>query len=235
MLWSMDLVENPKLLLIDTCSDAAGVALSGGEHGMEGAALSPRGASAEIIAAVRRLLRGRSWVLADLDGIGVVSGPGSFTGVRTGLAAAKGLAEAHSVGLAAVSRLEVLAEAAELGNSGVALLDAGRGEVYVRDEGEIGGANEWLCRIEELPGRLTGRSVAVAEQRIAERLTSMGFGDVVLRPLTVGDALRPVMRCLHSGGSDVAMVDANYVRRESDIYRAAGSNATIERSAGATE
>ena len=50
-----------------------------------------------------RLLKEKGWALADLDGIGVVAGPGSFTGVRVGLAAAKGLCEAANLPLAVPS------------------------------------------------------------------------------------------------------------------------------------
>jgi hypothetical protein len=49
----------------------------------------------------------------------------------------------------------------------------------------------------------------------------------VLRPLTVADALLPVLRCLGEGGSDMATVDANYVRGEGDIYRRQPQTATI--------
>ena len=60
-----------------------------------------------------------------------MNGPGSFTGVRVGLSAVKGLAEGTDVPVVALSRLEVLSR-----KSGVpsAALDAHRGEVYLRLE-----------------------------------------------------------------------------------------------------
>ncbi len=79
--------------------------------------------------------------LAELDAVGVVGGPGSFTGVRSGMAVAKGFCEAAALRLAVVSRLEVLADAAAL-KDGLAVLDAGRGELYVRDAGS---GREWVC------------------------------------------------------------------------------------------
>ncbi len=246
MLVDVDVVwnDNAKLLLIDTCAEAAGVALSAGSQVVEREVLTPRSASAEIVAAVRLLLARAGWALANLDGVGVVNGPGSFTGVRAGLAAAKGLCEATGLRLAAVSRLEVLAEAgvsddtrgdvcgsepgargpelvalrpglAALG-PGLAALDAGRGELYVREQRAGLEAREWVCRFDELRAIAQGRRVTIAEERLAEQLAGCA---VTLRSLNVGDALRPVLRRMREIGSDVATVDANYVRGEADIYR----------------
>jgi tRNA threonylcarbamoyladenosine biosynthesis protein TsaB len=216
------LEESVRLLLIDTCAEAAGVALSAGLLVVEVEALTPHGASAEIVAAVRLLLARAGWTLAELDGVGVVSGPGSFTGVRAGLAAAKGFCEATGLPLAAVSRLEVLAEAGSLGGeageargSELAVLDAGRGELYVREQRSGQAAREWVCGVEELRTLAVGRTAAVSESHVAERLDGCV---VAMRPLTVADALRPALRRLHDGGSDAAAADANYVRREADIY-----------------
>lgn len=200
--------ESARLLLIDTCGEAAGVALCAGNEVVAREEFGQGRASAEIVAAVRRMLTSVGWTLAELDGVGVVSGPGSFTGVRTGLAAAKGFCEVSGVPLAAVSRLEVL-------GGGLAVLDAGRGEVYVR---EMDG-REWLCGMEELGIVAAGRGVVVAEERVAERLRESGF-EVTQRRLRVEEALAAVRRCLGEGGSDVAAVDANYVRGEGDMYRA---------------
>ena len=69
-----------------------------------------------------------------MKAIGVVVGPGSFTGVRVGLSAVKGLCDAGGVGMVAMSRLELVARAVPAvdGLIAVALLDAGRGEFYGR-------------------------------------------------------------------------------------------------------
>jgi tRNA threonylcarbamoyladenosine biosynthesis protein TsaB len=201
-----------RLLLIDTCGETAGVALSAGEQVVASEDLTRGSASAEIISAVRRLLGRVGRRLAELDAVGVVSGPGSFTGMRTGLATAKGLCEAAGLPLATVSRLEVLADAASL-QEGIVALDAGRGELYVRD---VSAGREWLCSSDALPDVLGGRGVVVAEARVAERLSTC---EPALRALHAGDALGVVLRRLREGGSDVSRIDANYVREESDIYR----------------
>jgi tRNA threonylcarbamoyladenosine biosynthesis protein TsaB len=197
-----------RLLLIDTCGETAGVALCLGPRVVAAEDLVAGEASAQIIAVVRRLLRQAGWKLAELDAVGVVGGPGSFTGVRSGMAVAKGFCEAAALRLAVVSRLEVLADAAAL-KDGLAVLDAGRGEFYVCDAGS---GREWVCARDELP---TGGRVAVAERRVAERLVGR---EPVLYPLHVCDALPVVLRCPGSGGSDIALADANYVRGEQNIY-----------------
>lgn len=68
---------------------------------------------------------------ADVDLWGVCAGPGSFTGLRIGLATVKGLALVHKAPCAAVSTLEALAFGCPAGKGAVlAALDARRGEVY---------------------------------------------------------------------------------------------------------
>lgn len=201
-----------KLLLIDTCGETAGVALCAGHEVLATEDLVQGTASAGIISAVQCLLTQQGWRLAELDAVGVVIGPGSFTGMRAGLATAKGLCEATGLPLAAVSRLEVLANAASL-HDGLVALDAGRGELYVRDTTT---GREWLCSSSDLEVAASGRPVIVAEARIAERLEAL---QPVLYPLHVSDALHVVLLRLRDGGSDVSLTDANYVREESDIYR----------------
>jgi tRNA threonylcarbamoyladenosine biosynthesis protein TsaB len=200
-----------RILLIDTCGDAAGVALCLGEQVMATEEFAAGDASAQIVGGVRRLLHELGWELGDLDAVGVVGGPGSFTGVRTGLAAAKGFCEAGSLKFAMVSRLAVLAEAASLVD-GYAVLDAGRGEVYVRDAAT---GREWLASVEELGKTAKGCAVVCAEQRVKERLAV--FSPVMFQ-LSVGDALPVVLQTLSDGGSDVSLAEANYVRGEQDIY-----------------
>ena len=208
-----------RLLLIDTCGETAGVALSIGQQVLVTEDLARGSASAEIVSAVRRLLEQVGWRLQELDAVGAVSGPGSFTGMRAGLGTAKGLCEAAGLPLAAVSRLEVLADTASL-QDGFVALDAGRGELYVREECS---GREWLCSSEKLVAiatcgndRKKDKRVMIAEERLAERRAEC---KPVLRPLHVSDALGLVLRRLREGGSNVSLIDANYVREESDIYR----------------
>ena len=87
-----------------------------------------------LLPVIERLLRRADRSLGELDGIGVTHGPGSFTGVRIGVATAKGLAYALGVRLVAVSTLAAMAAAmlAEETERQLAIpvLDARRGELF---------------------------------------------------------------------------------------------------------
>ena len=207
--------KSARLLLIDTCGETAGVAVCAGRDVVVSEDLSRGGASAEIVAVVRRLLGQVGWRLVELNAVGVVCGPGSFTGMRTGLAAAKGFCEAAGLRLVGVSRLEVLADAAGAAD-GLVALDAGRGEVYVR---EVISGREWLCADADV-SRDVG--LVVAEERVAERFAAW---KPVRRTLHAGDALGVVLRRLEEVEEDAALVEANYVRGERDIYRKTGEAA----------
>lgn len=83
---------------------------------------------------------------ADLDRIGVTVGPGSFTGLRVGLAFAQGLAAALNRPVVGVSALDALAASADEAATVAALIDARRGQVYARfwRDGEPAGPAEAL-------------------------------------------------------------------------------------------
>src|SRR5580698_4682847 len=123
-----------RILLIHTAGAEGSVALADTEAvpavvAVE--ALPGRSSSERLVPAVRRLLEGRGWKLGELSAVVVVHGPGSFTGVRVGVSAAKGLSEAGGLPLIAVSRLALLAGSVDDGAKTVhTVLDAGRGEFY---------------------------------------------------------------------------------------------------------
>lgn len=68
----------------------------------------------------------------DIDRIGVTVGPGSFTGLRVGLAFAKGMGLALDVPVIGLDSLEAIAASAPREGPGLALIDARRGQAYVR-------------------------------------------------------------------------------------------------------
>src|SRR5882762_1129392 len=122
------------LLVVDTCGSEGAVAaveLRATEHRVRAVRLLPgRETSSRLMPALREVLREAGVELHALSAIAVVYGPGSFTGVRIGVAAAKALAEATGLPLIAISRLQMLAARGGKGTVH-ALLDAGRGDVYV--------------------------------------------------------------------------------------------------------
>ena len=85
-----------------------------------------------VMSLIDRALAAASWNKSDVDGVAVVRGPGSFTGVRIGLGTAEGLALACDCPCFGVHTLEAMAEASgACDGERVCVLGAGRGELYV--------------------------------------------------------------------------------------------------------
>lgn len=129
------------------------------------------------VSLVSEVLDAASSGLADLDGIAVSLGPGSFTGLRVGLGIAKGLSAGTGLALAGVPTLECLARPLG-GTEGliVPARDARRGEVYCSLYRSAGGSLEQVTGYMSLaPEALVGR---IEEERglSAERVTLVGDG-----------------------------------------------------------
>ncbi|RZU40234.1 tRNA (adenosine(37)-N6)-threonylcarbamoyltransferase complex dimerization subunit type 1 TsaB [Edaphobacter modestus] len=206
-----------RLLLIDTSGTEGSVALAEGEGEPKVVAsevLPGRSASERLIPAIRQRMAAEGWKLSELTAIAVVHGPGSFTGVRVGLSAAKGLSEAGRVPLIAVSRLAVLAAAAGSVESDVcAVLDAGRGEFYGGVYAAGRRRSEALLTAQEVAVLAEGASaVVVCEPRVAEALVALR-PRVVEEP-TAKDVLPLAVERVRRGQfDDVEAIDANYLRR----------------------
>ncbi len=89
--------------------------------------------SAQLVPQIAALLKKHGYGKTDLGAFAVASGPGSFTGLRVGLAAIKALAEALQKPIVAISLLEAVAWSSAAHDRVLAALDAGRGDVYVGD------------------------------------------------------------------------------------------------------
>jgi tRNA threonylcarbamoyladenosine biosynthesis protein TsaB len=121
-----------RVLALETSTLAGGVALVDGEATVGEYTLNVRLTHSErLLSAVDRLLVDAGWGPADLDGIAVAVGPGSFTGLRIGLSTAKGLAFASSLRVAQVPTLDAMAATLPFAALPVCpVLDARRDEVY---------------------------------------------------------------------------------------------------------
>jgi tRNA threonylcarbamoyladenosine biosynthesis protein TsaB len=118
------------ILAFDTATSVATSALV-----RDGVVLGERVSTAvRFLEDVDALLRDAHVEPSDLDALAVGIGPGSFTGVRMGLAVARGLAFALELPVAGVSTLDALAAGAP---DAVAVIDAKRREVFVKQGGEI--------------------------------------------------------------------------------------------------
>jgi tRNA threonylcarbamoyladenosine biosynthesis protein TsaB len=88
------------------------------------------GHAAKLLPLARSALEAAGATFADVRRIGVGVGPGTFTGLRIGVATGRALAQATGAELAAVSTLQALAEAAGTEGSVLAVIDARRGEAF---------------------------------------------------------------------------------------------------------
>jgi tRNA threonylcarbamoyladenosine biosynthesis protein TsaB len=212
-----------RILLIDTAGAEGSVALAdtGFAKAIGATEMLPgRTSSERLVPAVKRLMKERGWRLGELAAVAVVHGPGSFTGVRVGLSAAKGLSEAGGVPLIAVSRLALLAARVDGDGPRFAVLDAGRGESYV---GEYFGrrcVREVLMPGEDVLGAGVEGMVVVCEAKVAEALSGLGPRLRIVDEPSAEDALPFALERIEARDfDDVATLDANYLRRtDAEIF-----------------
>ena len=215
----LPLSDDERLLLaIDTCGPSGSVALGrltdSGAEILGETTLEGRTYSATLVAAVEALLKAHKTPLRQVGAIIVVNGPGSFTGVRVGLSAAKGLAEGSGLPVVALSRLAVLAA-----KSGVAdaALDAHRHEIYFRlgEQELLAGAEELAARI---PARSHCRLRSYCRSLAGWRLAGAGLVRVA-EPLASETILLAAARVRASQFDDIALLDGHYLRRsDAEIF-----------------
>ncbi len=232
--------ESGPVLGIDTCGPSSTLALGGTEPdsgidpnidpdpgvdpgpGVDRLTISaqhmlpPRTAGTHLTVALRELFGPNG--PAGLRAIVVVRGPGSFTGMRIGLSAAKALSEATGTPLMAVSRLAVLARRS--GAQAVAL-DAGRGRVYLR----LATGEERLTSVEDTHAALAPKrhggeyagpdiDLAVCGARVAALFPR---ARVVAEP-TAADALQYGWARIEAGDwDDPVTLDALYLWRPEEM------------------
>jgi len=175
-----------QILALDTASPAPSVTLLAAGAVWEEPLPTPsppsRRASEELLPAIERCFAAAGVRLPDCDRIAVCSGPGSFTGLRIGLATAWGLGRAAGIPVETVSTLEAMAEAARgdvPGDSRVAaMLDAGKGEVVLA----VYDLEEDRARLISGPERLPVEGAREAAARLRT---------VALPPDLLGAAVRP--------------------------------------------
>ncbi len=200
----------------DACSVIEVVPLEGGTF------------SAQLVPQIAALLAKHGFSKADIGGFAVVSGPGSFTGVRVGLAAIKALAEVLGKPIAAVSLLEAVA--VSIGSQGrvVAALDAGRGEVYAGDYDLRGDdaplRQERLLTRTKLLETAMGSAIVTSDHSLAEAARGAGL-PVEEIELPRSDVIaRLGWKKIHAGEIvSPEALDANYLRSSSEIFSKSSS------------
>lgn len=191
----------PIILALDTTHEHGSLALlRGGEVVEEAAMLAPGGYAQLLFRKVGELLERHGLKPAEIDCFAAASGPGSFTGVRIGLACVKGLAEAVAKPAAGVSNLQALAS---LGSGALRapVIDARRGEIYGAVYDERGGLvmPEVVMTLEAWK-RTLPEGAEVVELN-PQRLLAAAVARMALAQFRRGEA------------GDPAALDANYVRR----------------------
>jgi tRNA threonylcarbamoyladenosine biosynthesis protein TsaB len=177
-----------RVLAVDTSTMAGGVALVEDARVVGESLLDVRTTHSErLMLAIDRVLTDAGWEARHLDGIAVAVGPGSFTGLRIGLAAVKGLAMALRCPIAAVSTLDAMAAALPWATRAVCpVLDARRGEVYAS-----------LYRWDGTTMRREWEYLALSPEALAAKLTEpvIGVGDgAALVPSPWVTLARPMRR-----------------------------------------
>src|SRR5580698_2852319 len=174
------------LLTIDTSGKNGSLALALATEGnpevklIEAVALAGGTFSAQLVPQIAALLAKHGHAKSDLSAFAAVSGPGSFTGLRVGLAAIKALAEILEKPIAAVSLLEAVVWSSRNAGRVLGILDAGRGDIYVGDY-ELGHGlprmhSESLLTREEFLAQVKGarNPVITPDAALAEILAAAG-------------------------------------------------------------
>jgi tRNA threonylcarbamoyladenosine biosynthesis protein TsaB len=209
-------------LAVDTTADFGSIALAD-ESGVHEEVLlhAPEGFSQVLFGALEALLARQCIRLAEIELFAGAAGPGSFTGVRVGLSAIKGLAEVYGKRVVPVSNLQALAE---FGKSDLraAVIDARRGEVYAA---LYDGAGQQIVPEVVLPFQkfltlLPEREIEWISQDFAPFLAALAgtrfeHDPIVEAPRAMAGAIAKlaIRRAAAGLAQDPAAIEANYVRR----------------------
>jgi len=219
------------IVAIDTSGKQGSVALCRGDREsfdvLQLTSLEGGTYSAQLLPRIAEVLQQNKLSKTEVDGFVVVSGPGSFTGLRVGLATVKGLCAVLQKPLASVSMLEAVALAhGGDGETVTVALDAGRGEVYVGEyqlsAGRANVVREYIARLDEFAaaakdvrGGLITPDAKVEEAlhagnhnaRLVSAVHADWIGRIGLRKLLAGET------------ADPATIDVNYIRRsDAEIF-----------------
>lgn len=214
--------KNGSIALAQVASDRCEVEI------IEVAPLTGGTFSAQLIPQLSALLIKHGRSKSEMGAFAAVSGPGSFTGLRVGLAAIKALAETLEKPIAAVSLLEAIASSANCDGRVLAVLDAGRGEVYAGDyeitRDKFGARalllSEKLINRESFVAETHGKFVVTPDAALAELFSASAISCERIDPLTAADIAQ--FGWQHIQRRQIVSPDeleANYIRRsDAEIF-----------------
>ena len=164
------------------------------------------GHAAELMPAIARVMDDAGTAWTDVAAIAVGTGPGTFTGLRIGIATARALAHARGLPVKPVSSLAALAEPLDPARPRLALIDARRGELFAALY-EPGGAERWPAFV-------------AAPETLAERIAKAFPGPE--RPLGAGDGSIRFREVLEAAGVEIPGDDSElHVVRALSVCRLA--------------
>jgi tRNA threonylcarbamoyladenosine biosynthesis protein TsaB len=189
----MALSSATRILAFDTSSARGSIALlEGGEVRAELRWHMIQPHSILLLSSIDILLGRLGWALSDLNLVAAGIGPGSFTGIRIGIATALGFAQSLSIPFAGVSGLDALAhQAASLNGRIGVLLDAHRSQAYYAEfVGKNGRIRPYqkssLIYVSDLERHLAGRHLyIIGELSVCGLKESKGFSSSWPRPVSV--------------------------------------------------
>lgn len=210
---------NPLILAVDTTREIGSLALVRGDQMLEIVEMhAPTGFAHVLYGHLSALLDRHALQPHAVDAFAAASGPGSFTGVRVGLACIKGLAEACAKPAIAVSNLQALAA---FGTSPVraVVIDARRGDIYgaVYDAAGCTLLPEVVMKCEAWLQTLPAGEIEFITLDCTPPLAETRFREspVITAPKAIAGAIAKIAlaRFRQGEAADPAALDANYVRR----------------------
>lgn len=178
--------------------------------------------SAQLIPQISTLLSSNGYTKDAIGGLAVVSGPGSFTGLRVGLAAVKALAEILIKPIAAVSLLEVIAFVSGANADVIAAIDAGRGNVYIGEYNSSKDSSsrrkisqqERMLTLDDFLRGARNSQIVTSDSTIAAACRQAGLAVTAVQPVSADAVARLGWRKIEMGETTTPHgLEANYIQR----------------------
>ncbi len=211
------------ILAVDTSGKNGSLALArfdgGRQNTLEVAPIEGGTFSAQLIPQIAGLLQKHDISKSSINGFAVASGPGSFTGLRVGLAVIKALAETLHKPIAAISLLEATVRMVLNADGGVvSLLDAGRGELYAGiyeiANGRTRCVSETLETVASFTALAEGQLAVTPDPRLAEILKQSHPNVTLVTPPRADVVARLGFEKIQAGETIAPeFLDATYIRR----------------------
>ena len=200
----------PLILALETATRAGSVCLARGPEVL--ASLSGSASlshSTDLIENLDELLRSEHLKLSDVDLFAAASGPGSFTGLRIGLATVKSLAVCARRNCVGISTLAALAHGAGASARTVAILPAGRGEVFA----QLFEVNENEVRPLDAPAHVRPKALLEKYGSFRE-LTWVGEEELLRQTLPGVEGKPPAAWSLRTSSNELAVSIAALALRD---------------------